>query len=159
MGKVSKARKEECITRLKELIKPGDTVYCTLKHVSRSGMYRVIDLHIMKDNEPWRISTLAADLLEGYDGRWEGCKAHGCGMDMGFHLVYNLSSILFPDGFGCIGNEEGKCCPSNDHSNGDRDYTPHMEEKDRIGADGKLCTCHKTHWHTSGGYALRRSWM
>jgi hypothetical protein len=82
-------------------------------------------------------------------------------MDMGFHLVYNLSYSLFPDGFGCIGRAEDYRfhCPSNDHSNGDRDYTPHMSENERLGADGSLCTCHATHWHKDGGYALIQKWL
>jgi hypothetical protein len=58
-------------------------------------MYRVISLYVIQDNQPKWITRLAADLLEGYDERHEGAKAHGCGMDMGFHLVYNLSSVLF----------------------------------------------------------------
>lgn len=153
--KVSKQRKQECIERLRELIKPGDVIYTKLTHVSRSGMYRVINLYVMKDNEPIWISRYVADLLEGWDDRHEGCRASGCGMDMGYHLVHNLGYTLFPDGFGCI----GKGCPSNDHCNGDRDYTPHMEDKDRMGADGNLCTCHKEHWHKSGAYAVKHRWL
>lgn len=76
-------------------------------------------------------------------------------MDMGFWAVYQLSYGLFKGGFGCIG--EG--CPSNDHSNGDRDYTPHMSEADRMGADGELCNCHKDHMHNDGGYALKQRWL
>jgi hypothetical protein len=85
--------------RLLKLLKPGDTVYCNLKHVSQSGMSRVISLHIIKDNRLQDISGLAAPLLEGYDERHYGCKAGGCGMDMGFHLVYNLGRQLWPNGF------------------------------------------------------------
>jgi hypothetical protein len=126
---------EQVKNRLREMVKPGDTVYTKLDHVSRSGMYRVITLYVMIDNEPNNINWSASQLLEGYDTRHEGCKASGCGMDMGFHLVYNLSYSLFGDGFMCLGEK----CPSNDHSNGDRDYSPHM--------------------HHSGGYALKHRWM
>ena len=133
--KYSKDDKMQAFVYLRDLIKPGDTVYTMIKHVSRSGMYRVIDLYIMKDNEPQRISGFAAKLLEGYDDNHEGCKAGGCGMDMGFHLVHNLGYALFGDGFECTGER----CPSNDHSNGDRDYSPHM--------------------HKSGGYSLHQRWL
>jgi hypothetical protein len=133
--KISKARQEECRERLQSLIKPGDTVYCVLRHVSRSGMMRVIDLHIIKDGEPVWIGRTVADFL-GYSYKDNGLRVTGCGMDMGFAVVYELSHKLFPDGFGCI----GKNCPSNDHSNGDRDYTP-------------------GHPHTSGGYALKHRWI
>jgi hypothetical protein len=93
------ARIDQCKEELRKMLKPGDTVYTTLRHVSRSGMYRVINLYIIQDNEPRWISSWAADLLEGFDNRHEGCKASGCGMDMGFNLVYNLSYTLFPDGY------------------------------------------------------------
>jgi len=139
MPKTSKARKEECRARLLELLKPGDTVYTTLKHVSRSGMMRVIDLHIIKDNAPVWVGRTAADLLEyPYDDKKNGIRVGGCGMDMGFFIVYNLSSVLFPDGFDCIGDDMR--CPSSDHNNGDRNYSP-------------------DHVHKDGGYALRHRWM
>jgi hypothetical protein len=38
--KYSKEEKERALKRLHELIKPGDTVYTSVKHVSRSGMSR-----------------------------------------------------------------------------------------------------------------------
>jgi len=134
MTQATRAQQAEALEQLRDL-KPGETVFTFLKHVSRSGMYRAIDLYIIRENTPRRISWSAAALCEGYDDRHEAAKASGCGMDMGFHLVYNLSSRLFPTGFGCIG--EG--CPSNDHTNGDRDYLPHQ--------------------HRDGGYALIHRWM
>lgn len=126
--------RQEAIDYLRELIKPGDTVYTILKHVSRSGMYRVIDLYVMIDNQPRRISNTAADLLGGYDYKHEGCKASGCGMDMGFHLVYNLSYALYPE-YKCL--KPGKC-PSSDHQG--RDYD-------------------KVFDNHSDGYAILQSWM
>jgi hypothetical protein len=140
------------IEHLQSIVRPGDTLYTKLNHVSRSGMYRVIDIYLIKDNEPQRISFSVAQAIGSrYDKVAEGVGVRGCGMDMGFHIVYNLSHCLFPDGFGCIGEN----CPSNDHSNGDRDYTPNggivhgmEQEKDN-----------RTHWHKEGGYALRHRWL
>ncbi len=126
---------QEAKEQLLKWLKPGMTIYTNMVHRSRSGMYRVIDLYIIENNEPFRISGYASTLLEGYDKRHEGCRASGCGMDMGFHLVNNLGYALFPNGFGCI----GAGCPSNDHSNGDRNYEPHH--------------------HQSGGYALKQRWL
>lgn len=40
------AERAEAIKTLKGMLKPGSTVYCSLKHVSSSGMLRVIDLLI-----------------------------------------------------------------------------------------------------------------
>jgi hypothetical protein len=96
--KYTKTEIAESKAYLQKMIKPGDTIYTKMDHVSRSGMYRVISLYIIKNNELINISYYASKLLEGYDNKHEGCKASGCGMDMGFHLVYNLGSRLF--GFG-----------------------------------------------------------
>jgi hypothetical protein len=143
------------LDQLAKLLKPGDTVWTKLIHVSRSGMYRVIDCFAIKDNEPLRITWSVATLCGGYDRRHEGAKASGCGMDMGFSLVYNTSLALFPHGFGCIG--EG--CPSCDHSNGDRDYTPHYDGTPRGASEvGKSLTPYN-HMHSNGGYALRHRWL
>lgn len=135
MARVTKADEQDAREFLGKVLKPGDTIFTTLKHVSRSGMARVIDLNVIHDNEPIRISYSAAMLLEGYDRRHEGAKVGGCGMDAGFHLVHNLGYRLFPDGFTCSGER----CPSNDHSNGDHNRKPHH--------------------HTSGGYAFNHRWL
>jgi hypothetical protein len=128
--------KMESMEILKQYIKPGDTIYTTLYHVSRSGMFRTIGLCVMKDNEPINL-TWHAGKVAGYtiSNKHAGVAVSGCGMDMGFSLVYNLSAALYPDGFECIGEK----CPSNDHSNGDRNREPHH--------------------HSSGGYALRHRWL
>jgi hypothetical protein len=90
---------------------------------------------------------------------------------MGFHLAYTLSRVIYPDGFGCIGkpNDAARrwsgACPSNDHSNGDRDYTPHglSDEngvpEDREPAPGEVADGCKRHWHRDGGYALLHRWI
>lgn len=134
--KAQQAEQAEAVERLSEWIKPGDTIYTILRHVSSSGMSRSISLVRQDEDGPHDFSYLAARAMgDKIDQRWDGIKASGCGMDMGYSLVYNLSRVLFRDSFECIG--EG--CPSNDHSNGDRDYTPHM--------------------HSDGGYALRHRWL
>lgn len=138
---------EEVKTRLRAMINPGDTIYTSLKHVSRSGMYRVIRLYVMVDNHPQNIDWLASQLLEGYDDRHEGCKASGCGMDMGFALVYHLSYSLRYE-YPCIGYESKKPgenrCSSPDHINSgpDRDNESYWLE----------------HGHRDG-YALKHQWM
>ena len=38
--------------------------------------------------------------------------------------VFEIGYWLYPDGFTCV----GRGCPSNDHANGDRDYSPHHHE-------------------------------
>lgn len=83
-------------------IRQGEIIYTILRHVSRSGMYRVIDAVIMRKNEPVSIfavlsQTAKDEIKEMYklEEKGTGFKVNGCGMDMGFDLVYNISSLLF----------------------------------------------------------------
>lgn len=134
--------KAEAIKGLREVLKPGDTVYTILRHVSSSGMTRYISTIIISENQPRDITYLVAKILDlKRSEAHEGMTVSGCGMDMGFHVVYELSYELFPDGFECIGKDPDHhvWCPSNDHVNGDTDYTPHK------------------HW--DGGYALNQRWL
>lgn len=140
--KINKEDYEKALEYLHEYLKPGDTVYTILRHVSRSGMSRSVSaLAITKDgrhgdNMPYDISHLVAKVC-GYtlDRTNGGVKVGGCGFDAGHEVVYHLGYKLFGKGFSCLGEN----CPSNDHVNGDRDYTPHT--------------------HTDGGYALVRRWL
>lgn len=134
MTKAQLADKKEAIDRLHNLLKPGDIVYTDCKSVSRSGMYRRIRCYIKTDNGIMDISHLVARACE-YPLNDKGLGVSGCGMDMGFAVVYDLCYCMFPDGFDCIGPK----CPSNDHTNGDRDLKPHL--------------------HKSGAYALKQSWL
>lgn len=136
------ALKAEAFKHLAEIIKPGDTIYTSVTHISRSGMSRNIQAFVIRDNQPQNVSGWVARVIDHPCDRGEmSVKMGGCGMDMGFALVYALSSALFRDGFSCIGEGKahGERCPSNDHSNGDRDYKPHT--------------------HRDGGYALRHRWL
>lgn len=157
----TKSDQQESRDWLSERLKPGDTVLCVLRNVSRSGMSRRIDFIKMSDPETTVYMTYHIARLLGYkcDHNGNGLTVSGCGMDMGFAVVYELSSTLWSNGFGCI----GKNCRSNDHSNGDRDYRPH---EDHTGGDqNHICakqpeTCKAfKHWHKDGGYALNYKWL
>ena len=92
--------RQQAVERLREMLKPGDTVYTTIKHVSRSGMQRSIDVHLIRDNKPvWIAPAVAKAADYPFDERREALKVSGCGMDMGFAVVYDLSRVLFPKGF------------------------------------------------------------
>lgn len=120
--KLMKNEKQEALDALRLQIKPGDTLLTTVRHVSRSGMYRVIDVYMIKENELLRYSWSVAKALEyRYDKNHEGVGVSGCGMNMCYSIIHNLGYALFPNGFTCIGDK----CPSNDHSNGDLNYSPH----------------------------------
>ena len=118
-------------------LKPGDTLHTILRHVSPSGMSRRVSVVKATADGVEDITYLVARIL-GYrrnehDG---GLVVSGCGMDMGFEVVYNLGRDIYPDGVPCI----GQGCNSNDHNNGDRDYTT-----------GRV--------HKDGGYAYRQRWL
>lgn len=168
--KAEQARERaEAIEQLRAIVKPGMTVQTILRHVSRSGMSRSISAVVTTPDGAETIDWLLvrAGIGGGLDRTHDGVKMGGCGMDMGFALVYELSRVLFPDGFGCI----GKGCPSNDHSNGDRDYTPNTVKQIGWAACDACCLApdeqrnrnqgcpEHSHWHRSGGYALRHRWL
>lgn len=91
-------RKEYALAQLKNTLKQGDTVFSVLRHVSSSGMSRRIDFYIIKDNRLQFLTGWIAFAL-GYKLGKVGLEVKGCGMDMGFHVVYCLSRTLFPEGF------------------------------------------------------------
>lgn len=133
---------EEARAQLREMLPPGSKVKTILRHVSRSGMTRAISPVVDGEDVTWLVCKAFPKHFRR-NARHDGITMGGCGMDMGFQLVYTLSHYLYPDGFECIGDggpdQWPRLCPSNDHSNGDRDYSPHH--------------------HSSGGYALRQEWL
>ena len=142
MSKILAAKKAEAkataLEYLNDYLKPGQTVYVILRHTSQSGMSRSISAvipTISKEGKPgiYDITHLVAQACDlTMDSHHGGVKIGGCGMDMGFALVYDLSRTMWPSGFDCIGDG----CPSNDHSN-------HEDNAH----------------HVDGGYALKKSWL
>jgi len=83
---------------LTHYLKEGSKVYTILRSVSTSGMTRNISLVIANGNEIIDITYYAAHALGDKVSESKGHRAikqNGCGMDLGFNLVYNLSSVLF----------------------------------------------------------------
>lgn len=169
MSRLTKAQqtaRDEAIAQLKEWIKPGDTVYTILDHVSSSGMSRAIRVLIPRIKyaydtdgvdslsvvqgvatgvEFWHPNYAVGEALglkhwkkNGYEK--DALVVGGCGMDMGFHLVYELSHVLYGKGYPCLG--KGKC-PSNYHVN----HRKSQGGKERFDL-----------LHTDG-YALRHQWL
>ena len=83
----------EIVEFLKDKLENNDTVYTNLKHTSKSGLTRDIQLMIIKDNEPLFLNYYVSKYL-GYKIVNGGIRVSGGGMDMGFHLVYTLASKL-----------------------------------------------------------------
>lgn len=99
MAKYSKQEREESLAALREHLKPGQTVYTVLRHTSSSGMSRSISVMTIEGGDVRQWDYHVARVLgESIDERREGVKVSGCGMDMGFHLVYALGSAVWPDG-------------------------------------------------------------
>ena len=90
------ADKAEAIESLRKFLERDERIYTVLRHRAASGMTRFIDLYYIKNNVPYRITWQAARALGWtYDVKREALRVGGCGMDIGFHTVYTLSSILF----------------------------------------------------------------
>lgn len=144
LSKAAQKREEQAqaLTRLRSWLVPGAKVYTKCTHVARSGMSRSIEAFIITDGELNNITWAISDALDySFDSKNGGIKMGGCGMDMGFSLVYNLSRKVFQEGFTCTGvSDWGNRCPSNDHSNGLKEYGAHIQ-------------------HSDPGYALRHSWI
>ena len=98
--KYSKKEIENAKASLLRSLKPGDTVYCVLRSVSASGMSRRIDFYKFENDSPLYLSGLIGIVLGiSRNADKAGLKVDGCGMDMGFSVVYDLGCVLFPDGF------------------------------------------------------------
>jgi len=168
---------------LRAMLAPGDVVTVLSRHVARSGMTRWLDLYATVDGELVRITEPAATAMgdRTYYLRSEGLwmvKAEGCGMDMHFATVYNLSRSLWPHGYMCTGDNDAprKRCGSNDHANDYGAFAREYDESRRHAAllaecdpaaresyvaarqayvSGKLATSYDpSRVHSDGGYAL-----
>ena len=97
-----KSTKEQVETAMKLLktLKPGTTIYHCLKSVSSSGMSRQISFFVTNKegivNIDWNISHALGYSRNPKNG---AIRVSGCGMDMGFSVVYSLGRRIFPDGF------------------------------------------------------------
>ena len=98
--KTKKEKRKIVINALRGQIKKGDTIYTILTKVNNIGTYRHIKPILFKNNEPSFIGWRMSKALEyTYKEKTSSIGIGGGGMDMGFHLVYNLSSLLFNDGY------------------------------------------------------------
>lgn len=95
-GKI--AARDYAREQLRGILKPGTTVYTVLRHCSASGMSRRISLQIVDGDSIRQIDHWAADAMGDKVSDKGGITVTGCGMDMGFHLVYNLGAVLWPNG-------------------------------------------------------------
>lgn len=80
-------------------IKPNDSIYTKVTHVSRSGMSRKIQAFMVRDDDIVNITRWVAAVNDDrYDRDSREITVNGCGMDMCFDLVYRLGHYLWPEG-------------------------------------------------------------
>ena len=154
MAKYSKADQAAALANLRSWLKPGDTLHTICDHVSRSGMSRNIRVVIIDKDGGTTHPNWAVACVLGYSQakRGDGIVMTGCGMDMGFALVYELSSKLFPDGFGIegVGPHGHKVRPATKEKAAEaiaKGYKFRGRNGDTSG------------WDTSGGYAIKQAWL
>lgn len=90
--------RENSINRLRLMLTPGDTVYTLVNHASSTGMSRSIKLFAIVENDIRDLSFTASIALDWPMHTKGGIKVNGGmrSMDMAFHTVYTLASILYP---------------------------------------------------------------
>ncbi len=107
---------KDALKYLRKIIKPGDTIHTVVKHVSKSGMMRVISFYIPTTQQRTEYDAKGAPRVVnrksiacidywikraiGYTFHRDhgGLKVNGCGMDMGFAVVYELGAAMWPNG-------------------------------------------------------------
>lgn len=151
--KYSKEEKAEALSTLRALLPIGSAVYTKLNHVSRSGMSRSITPFAIVDGEPrymaWSVCVLFGQIRDKYDG----VKMDGCGMDMGFALVYNLSYLLYPEGFGLKMEDKATSKVKTPKSKAEAEKLFNRGFRS-FGRNGDT-----SGWDNNGGYALNQKWI
>lgn len=91
--------KEMALQELKRIFPKGSTVSTTVKHVSRSGMTR--DIAVFGADPAHGIRNVSYLVVALEIGRLHerAVRISGCGMDMGFSIVYDMSMALYGDGY------------------------------------------------------------
>ena len=95
----TKTEQEKELELLREYVKEGQTVYTILRHVSVSGTSQDISLMTINGNGElikltYSVATVLGKKVISVEGR-NAIRESGGNRDMGFDLVYNLSSVLF----------------------------------------------------------------
>jgi len=84
---------QEAVQKLQGMLKKDSTVYTLVRSVSASGMSRQISLFLVQGDRPLNLDFYVSKAL-GLQYK-KGVVITGCGMDMGFELVYRLGRTLF----------------------------------------------------------------
>jgi len=77
----------------------GTTLYTIVRHVSQSGMKRVIDVVMIVDSDTRYLRSLADDTDLKVDRKHDGFIVNGVGMDMTAWLVMNIGKAVHGDDY------------------------------------------------------------
>ena len=89
---------EQCKKQLLQLLAPGVKVYTKVNQVSSSGMSRRISAYVANGDSIQQLDYWISIVTGWKLSDKGGLVVSGCGMDTGFHLVYTLGTILWPNG-------------------------------------------------------------
>ncbi len=98
--KISKGKAlyvEQCRDTLKSLLPVKSTVWTCIRSVSKSGMSRNVSFHTVVNGEIQNITYLVSVALR-LKVTGDLVKLVGCGTDVCYDCVYNLSRTIHPDG-------------------------------------------------------------
>lgn len=102
-NKYNKSEVAESLVFLRDWIKEGQTVYCVNRRTSKSGMMRLVSMHVITPGtdavkEPYLndITFHAARVMDyGFDRDMHALRVNGCGMDMHWAAVESLGYAVF----------------------------------------------------------------
>lgn len=110
LTKAQQADRDEAIAKLREWLKPGTTIHTIQRHRAASGMMRVLDVYLIRDNEPLRITYSVADACGmKYNKKHEGIEIGGCGFNPSHEIAMSISYAIHgypkdrPDGVNEVG--------------------------------------------------------
>lgn len=153
------AERDEAREELRQILSVGDTVDVIQRHVSQSGMMRYLSLRAGDRDITSLAGKAMAEKVYDYHGHW-ALKVGGCGMDMHFATVYNLSRALWPNGHPCTGSATShgeRRCPSNDHSNDYRQAQRDFRSYDPDGSHDAMRAYIENRLATDLGYSTKRT--
>jgi hypothetical protein len=83
-----------------DYLAPGMTVHTIIRSVAASGLSRTMSFFVIVDDKPLNITYHVANAL-GYNtilvNGYNAVRVSGGGMDMAFHMVSTLATVLFGD--------------------------------------------------------------
>lgn len=87
----------DATTKLRTILDTGDSIKVIIRSVSRSGMSRNMDLYVIRGNDLLYLNGYVATVLKVRRIKNGELQVRGCGMDMAFAVVSDLSRVLFND--------------------------------------------------------------